>query len=124
MKTGMNLLLWARHITQEHFPLIARLKAEGFDGVEIPLFEGDAAHYKKLRAELDKNGLACTAVTCVPPEASPISEDAKVRAKAVDQLKWAIEMSSISGPRTSAGRTIRRSRSSAGSRRPRQKSRA
>ena len=33
------------------------MKAAGFDGIEIPLFEGDAAHYKMLAAELKKNGL-------------------------------------------------------------------
>src|SRR5918911_1052667 len=56
MKTGMNLLLWTTHVTQEHFPIISRLKAEGFDGVEIPLFEGDAAHYKRVRAEIAQAG--------------------------------------------------------------------
>ena len=48
MKTGMNLLLWTTHVTEEHFPLMAKLKKAGFDGVEMPLFEGDAAHYKKI----------------------------------------------------------------------------
>ena len=57
MKTGMNLLLWATHVTEEHFPLISTLRATGFDGVEIPIFEGDASHYKKIQAELFKNGL-------------------------------------------------------------------
>jgi D-psicose/D-tagatose/L-ribulose 3-epimerase len=103
MKTGMNLLLWTTHVTQEHFPIISRLKAEGFDGVEIPLFEGDAAHYKKLRAELDRNGLGCTAVMCVTPEANPISEDAKIRTAAVDRLKWGIEMASIIGAENLCG---------------------
>ena len=46
MKTGMNLLLWTGHVTEEHFPLLGKLKAAGFDGVELPLFGGDAAHYK------------------------------------------------------------------------------
>ena len=42
MKTGMNLLLWTTHVTEEHFPLFAKLKKTGFDGVELPLFAGDA----------------------------------------------------------------------------------
>ena len=53
MKTGMNLLLWTTHVTDQLFPLFAKLKATGFDGVEIPLFEGDAAHYKSIAAELN-----------------------------------------------------------------------
>ena len=85
MKTGMNLLLWSTHVTAEHFPLFAKLKAAGFDGVEVPLFEGHAAHYKTLRKELDKHGLGCTTVTCVGPEVSPISADAAIRRAAVER---------------------------------------
>src|SRR6476620_5246500 len=48
MKLGFNLLLWTTHVVGEHAPLLDRLKATGYDGVEIPLFEGDAAHYAKL----------------------------------------------------------------------------
>ena len=51
MKTGMNLLLWTTHVTAEHFPILAKLKETGFDGVEVPLFEGDAAHFKNIRKE-------------------------------------------------------------------------
>src|SRR5579871_4519626 len=56
MKTGMNLLLWTSHVTREHFPLLAELKATGFDGVELPIFEGDVAHYSALGKEIRKNG--------------------------------------------------------------------
>ena len=103
MKTGMNLLLWATHVTEEHFPLLAKLRATGFDGVEIPIFEGDAAHYKKIRAELFNHGLASTAVTVVGPDHSPISPDAAVRKAAVDRLKWAIEMASMIGAENLCG---------------------
>lgn len=103
MKTGMNLLLWNTHITEEHFPLLAKLKQTGFDGVEIPLFEGDANHYKKVAAELKKQGLGCTTVTCVGPDANPISPDAAVRKKAVEQHRWAIEMTAIMGGEHLAG---------------------
>jgi D-psicose/D-tagatose/L-ribulose 3-epimerase len=103
MKTGMNLLLWTTHVTAEHFPLLAKLKATGFDGVEIPLFEGDAAHYKTIAAELKKNGLGCTAVTCIGPEANPISPDAAIRKAAVERHKWAIEMTAILGGELLAG---------------------
>ncbi len=103
MKTGMNLLLWSTHVTEEHFPILARLKEVGFDGVEVPLFEGDAAHYKKVRKALDNLGLGCTTVTCVGPEANPISPDAAVRKAAIAQLKWAIEMTAILGGQIMAG---------------------
>src|SRR5262245_21599647 len=97
MRTSMNLLLWATHVTEEHFPIIEKLKKTGFDGVEIPVFEGDAAHYKKVRKELDNLGLKCTTVTVATPEASPISPDAAVRKKANERLKWVIEMTATLG---------------------------
>ncbi len=97
MKTGMNLLLWTTHVTDSLFPLLGKLKATGFDGVEIPLFEGDAAHYKTIAAELKKQGLGCTTVTVVGPDANPISPDAAIRKAAVERHRWAIEMTAIMG---------------------------
>ncbi len=97
MKTGMNLLLWTTHVAEEHFPLLAKLKAAGFDGVELPLFGGEAAHYKKVRQELDKNGLGCTTVTICTPDANPIDPDPAVRQKGHEHHKWAIEMTAILG---------------------------
>src|SRR5262245_55850527 len=97
MKIGMNLLLWTTHVTEAHFPLLAKLKAAGFAGVEIPLFEGDAAHYRRLRQELDRNGLACTAVTICTEANNPISPDAAVRKKGHEHHRWAVEMTAISG---------------------------
>jgi len=91
MKTGMNLLLWTGHVTEEHYPIMADIKAAGFDGVEIPIFESSIDHYKKLRKELDKQGLKCTVVTIVTPEANPISPDAAIRQAAVDRLKTTID---------------------------------
>jgi D-psicose/D-tagatose/L-ribulose 3-epimerase len=103
MKTGMNLLLWTTHVTAEHFDILAKLKKAGFDGVEVPLFEGDGAHYKAVRKELDNQGLRCTTVTCIGPEANPISPDAAVRTASVAQHKWAIEMTAILGGDIMAG---------------------
>jgi D-psicose/D-tagatose/L-ribulose 3-epimerase len=97
MKTGMNLLLWTTHVTEEHFPLFAKLKQTGFDAVELPLFGGDVAHYRKIRAELDRQGLGCTTVTVATAEASPISPDPAIRKVALDRLKWAIEMTATLG---------------------------
>jgi D-psicose/D-tagatose/L-ribulose 3-epimerase len=103
MKTGMNLLLWTGHVTAEHYPLFGKLKAAGFDGVEIPIFEGEVAHYKGIKAELDKAGLKCTTVTVVAPESSPISPDAAIRKAAVERLKWTIDRCHALGAETMLG---------------------
>jgi D-psicose/D-tagatose/L-ribulose 3-epimerase len=103
MKTGMNLLLWTTHVTTDFFPTLAKLKKAGFDGVEIPVFEGDANHYKNIRKELDNLGLACTTVTVVNPQANPISPDAALRDAAVERLNWVLEMTAILGGELLAG---------------------
>ena len=40
MLLGFNMLLWSDGITEEHFPLFAKIKRAGFDGIEIPIFGG------------------------------------------------------------------------------------
>ena len=103
MKYGMNLLLWSGNITAEHYPVIANIKRAGFDGVEVPVFGGEPADYKPLRAELDKQGLKCTTVTILTPETNAISPDAAVRAKASEWLKKAIEINHVLGAETMVG---------------------
>jgi D-psicose/D-tagatose/L-ribulose 3-epimerase len=103
MKTGMNLLLWTTHVTAEHYPLFARLKKAGFDGVEVPIFEGDVAHYREVARELHNHGLACTAVTVVNEQANPISPDAAVREAAVERLRSVIELTAALGGESLCG---------------------
>jgi D-psicose/D-tagatose/L-ribulose 3-epimerase len=103
MKIGMNLLLWTGHVTREHFPILANLKKAGFDGVEVPIFDGDDDHYKMLRNELDNLGLRSTTVALVTPEENPISPDRARRDKAVQRLKRNIEWTAILGGDIMAG---------------------
>jgi len=103
MKVGMNLLLWTAYVTEEHFPILEKIKKTGYDGVEIPLFDGDAEHYKKIKKELDNLGLGCTAVTVVNADTNPISPDAAIRAAGLERIKWALDMTSALGGDVLAG---------------------
>jgi len=92
MKTGINLLLWTPFVTEEHFGILEKLKAAGYDGAEIPLFGGDVDHYQKVGQALKDNGLACTSCTVMPDEEhNPISADPKHRQGGIDHLKWVID---------------------------------
>jgi D-psicose/D-tagatose/L-ribulose 3-epimerase len=97
MKIGMNLLLWATHVTEEHYPQLEEIKSTGFDGVEIPIFGGDDAHYQKLRKKLDELQLKASTVTVATPEASPISPDPTIRNAAKERLKTIVRHSAIVG---------------------------
>jgi D-psicose/D-tagatose/L-ribulose 3-epimerase len=104
MKVGFNMLLWTTHVTKEHLRLLETLKKVGYDGVEIPVFGGDTAHFEKIGKAIKDNGLACTSVTVIPDEQrSPISADAKCRKQAVEYLKWAIDCSQAMGSEVLCG---------------------
>jgi len=92
MKTGMNLLLWADHVTAEHDGLLDQIKGLGFDSVEIPIFNtSDHAAYERLGKRLQSLGLGATAVTVMGPEANPISPDPAIRKAAVEHLDRVLE---------------------------------
>lgn len=105
MKIGMNLLLWTGHVTQEHVPILKAIKAAGFDGVEVPMFDpSDVAHYRMLGQVLDDIGLERTAVALIPDEAhSPISPDAAARQAGVDHLSRVIECCEAIGAQALVG---------------------
>ncbi len=104
MRIGMNLLLWTPFVTEEHFPILKKLKATGFDGVEVPLFAGDVPHYRKVAQAIKDNGLKCTTCTVMPDaEHNPVSADPKSRQGAVDYLKWAIDCNAALGSEVLCG---------------------
>jgi len=98
MKIGFNLLLWTGHVDESHLPQMQALKAAGYDGVEIPMFGGDLAHYQTLGRQIRDLGLEATAITIIPDAAhNPLSEDAATRQKAVDWLKGAADWAAALG---------------------------
>jgi D-psicose/D-tagatose/L-ribulose 3-epimerase len=103
MRLGFNLLLWTTHVVDEHVPLFDRLKQTGYDGVEIPLFEGEVSHYKRLGRIVKDAGLAASAVTVLPTGKSAIAAEAAQRALALDHLKWAIDCAAALGANVLCG---------------------
>jgi D-psicose/D-tagatose/L-ribulose 3-epimerase len=104
MLLGFNMLLWTTHVTEEHFPILADLKRAGYDGVELPIFEGTPEHYRKVGKALRDNGLRATAVTVIPDAARDCtSGDPAVRAAAVTYLTWAIDCLNAAGGETLCG---------------------
>lgn len=105
MKIGVNMLLWTGHVAQEHMPVLRALKAAGYDGVEVPVFDvSDPAHYRWLGEVLDDIGLERTVVAIIPDAAhSPISPDAAHRRAAVDHLRRVIDCSAALGGTVLAG---------------------
>ncbi|NUB43625.1 sugar phosphate isomerase/epimerase [Fertoebacter nigrum] len=103
MKIGMCLFLWTTHVTEDHANLLRDLKATGFDGVEIPVFEGEVDHYTRLGALLDEIGLARTAVSAMGDPAMNLIGDNQARAAGVAYMRHAIDCAAALGAGTLSG---------------------
>jgi D-psicose/D-tagatose/L-ribulose 3-epimerase len=89
MKIGINLLLWGANIGPSHYQLLRDLKAIGFDGVEIPVFEG--TDYRELGTVLADLGLEALGCTVMTAEANPIGADRAVQKAARDRMLWILD---------------------------------
>jgi D-psicose/D-tagatose/L-ribulose 3-epimerase len=104
MRYGMNLLLWTTEVTEAHWPVLERLKAIGYDLVEVPVFEtGDVAAYARLGARLRGLGLAPHAVTALGAEANIASDDAAVRTAGEARLRAIVDCAAALGAPTLSG---------------------
>jgi D-psicose/D-tagatose/L-ribulose 3-epimerase len=102
MKFGMNLLLWTAELNESMIPILEMIKATGYDGIEVPLFNYDldyAAWGKRLR----DMGLECTAVTVRTAADNPISPDVAVRRAGTDMNKRAVDCCHAMGATHMAG---------------------
>lgn len=104
-KIGMNMLLWTGHVDESHVASMQAIKATGFDGVEIPVFDASVPdHYRWLSGVLDDLGLERTAVALIPDQAhNPVSPDVAARQGAVDHLSRVIECCEILGAQALVG---------------------
>jgi D-psicose/D-tagatose/L-ribulose 3-epimerase len=103
MKYGFNLLLWTGHVTKQQMPVIRKLKEAGYDGVEVPLFEGAPEHYAWLGGELDKLGLERTAVSVLGAGHNSLASDKIEQMAALTRTKWALDCTAALGAPILAG---------------------
>ncbi|MCX5513168.1 isomerase [Kaistia algarum] len=104
MKFGFNLLLWTSHVREEHWPILDKLKAAGYDGVEVPMFEGEPSHYARLGNRLRDAGLGATGIGVMPGGGrSAVSADPAERAGALGHIKWLVDCTAALGGDLAAG---------------------
>lgn len=104
MKIGMNMLLWTTHVVDSHVSILRDLKAAGYDGVEIPVIEGDVAHFNKLGKILADIGLEPTTVGIVPSaDCNPAGLDKAQRLAALDHLRLSVDRTAALGAKIMAG---------------------
>jgi D-psicose/D-tagatose/L-ribulose 3-epimerase len=104
MKIGMCMFLWTTSVGRKHERLLRDIRATGFDGVEIPIFEGAPDEYRRLGALLDRIGLERTAVSAMSdPSMNLISPDNATRKRGIAYMQWAIDCAAALGAHTLSG---------------------
>ncbi len=104
MKIGMCMFLWTTSVGPEHETLLADIRETGFDGVEIPVFEGVPGDYSALARRLDSLDLDRTAVSAIgDPAHDLISPDKAVRQAGIDRMRWVLDCSAELGAPTVSG---------------------
>lgn len=103
LKFGVNFLIWTANVTEEHIPLFPKMKEQGFDGVELPLFNPAGYPAATIRKALEANGLEVTTCVIIPGGCSLFDADASGRAKAMDHMKASIAMNAELGSKMMAG---------------------
>ena len=104
MKIGMCMFLWTTSVGRKHEKLLRDIRQTGFDGVEIPIFEGTPDDYRRLGDLLDRIGLERTAVSAMgDPAMNLISPDQATRRRGIDYMKWAIDCAEALGADTLSG---------------------
>jgi D-psicose/D-tagatose/L-ribulose 3-epimerase len=103
MKFGVNTFIWSAAFGPSEFHLLPQIKANGFDGVEVPILEPAAFDAAAVGRELDRLELERTAVTIVPGGTSLASSDAGMRQRAMTHLKAAIAAARDAGATILAG---------------------
>ena len=90
-KIGFNVLVWSANNSEKLNPILDRLKAIGYDGVEFLVGSAGDSAYRSLGDYTRDIGLEVTTVFVVGKDENPVSESASIRAKALDRIKWAID---------------------------------
>ena len=103
MKYGVNLFIWTANFTAADLPLLTRIRAAGFDGVEAPMYKGRGFAIADFRKGLADTGMESTICSILVDGLSLLSDEAAVRAKTVDQIRENIAVTAEIGASIIAG---------------------
>ena len=104
----MNLLVFGPEMDQNVLSELAFIAETGYQGVEIPIFNTDLAHWEAWKNEADRLGLQIFACGIAGPSENLISPDPAVRNAGLAYIKATIDIAAylgspyISGPIHSA----------------------
>lgn len=91
MKIGVSAFAWTTRFTSSHLNLLPQMRALGFDGFEIPMFNPADLPVRAIRKAFEGSDLECTVCAILPANVNPISPDVAVRRKSIAHLVACIE---------------------------------
>ena len=97
MQIGVNTLLWTAGFSTEHFPLIAKARELGMDGIELATFDFASFPAAAARRELERlemPGILCSALV---GGMSLATDDAALRAQSLEFLKAGVRATAEAG---------------------------
>jgi len=97
MQIGVNTLLWTAGFTEAHFPLIAKAKQLGLDGIELATFDFASFPAAKARQALEAEampGILCSALVA---GMSLATGDAALRARSLEFLETGVKTTADAG---------------------------
>jgi D-psicose/D-tagatose/L-ribulose 3-epimerase len=100
MRIGANTLIWTAGFEREHLPLVAEIRAHGFDLVELARFDWTGFPAVEVRRALADNGLG---VTCCSAFVTPELNLAGNGAAAAEFMKRAVDATAEVGATTLVG---------------------
>jgi D-psicose/D-tagatose/L-ribulose 3-epimerase len=103
MKFGVNTFIWSEAFDRSNLPLLPKVKAWGFDGVEVPLFRPAEFAAGDIRKGLEANDLECTVCSVLLEGLSLISDDAAVRSKTRTHMQETVKAAADAGAKVLAG---------------------
>ncbi len=104
----MNLLVYGPEMDQNVLAELAFIAETGYQGIEIPIFNTDLAHWGPWKQEADRLGLQIFACGIAGPNENLISPDPNIRQSGLNYIKATIDIAEflgspyISGPIHSA----------------------
>jgi D-psicose/D-tagatose/L-ribulose 3-epimerase len=103
MKFGVHSFIWTADFGPPDLALLPKLKAAGFDGVELPIFHPATYPAAEIRRGFASQGLECTFSAVMVEGMNTISEDGAVRARTRTYLADCIKAVAETGSKLLVG---------------------
>ena len=103
MNLGVSTWLWTSPFTTESISLFPKIKAMGYDAVEIPIEYPELIDGRQVRAALDGEGLMPVSCGAFGPTRDLTHEDSAVHKVCFDYLRSCFELSKVIGAGFVAG---------------------